>query len=542
MKRWTVSSEGSRRLAMRMGVAFVMLGGALWTGGLAGCSGSSRGIDVDTLMASLNLNTQVDLDVECPLIPPGRERFLAAAVFSNQPRITTESPDFPVDYCPEHTRFYARAVGYGKSNRADLGEFAWREQYCAITGFEIVADGYFEAPNGDRLNWDAVVRADSIPPPQPHVTFSGEFIFTGGTGVFADLTGKANIAAQQLGDAPAPGVLGSTAVALCGWIDSVDEAATPSVYARGLVHPLGLEFDRHGRLWVAEQGTGDNDGRLSVVWPDGRVDHVLSDLRSAVFVTSPLSAEQLHFHDDRLLLMYWGSILAVDAEGLSGGGPVGHVDTTLVVNFNPFLEGKCYPACNPYDFTFGPDGDLYVVDAAANAILRHRSRDGSMEVFAAFDKIPIAAGTDSAFVEAVPTGIVFTGDRFLVSILSGMPYGEGMAGVYAVDTDGNISVYKQGLTLVTDILLHPSSGTLLALQMARLEASASTKESSIPNSGSLVALAGDSVTTIIHHLNQPSAMTLGPDGDLFISTFAGGEILRIDAERIAAAGSSRKER
>ncbi len=330
----------------------------------------------------------------------------------------------------------------------------------------------------------------------------------------------------------------------------VDGAARPSVYAKGLVHPLGLEFDRQGRLWVAEQGTGKNDGRLSVVTPDGRVQHVLSDLRSAVFFTSPLSAEQLHFHKDRLLLMYWGSLLAVEAEGLSDGGPIGSVDTSRVVDFVPFLMGEGYPEFNPYDFTIGPDGDLYVVDAAANAILRRRSRDGSVKVFAAFETIPLASDNGSPFVQAVPTGIVFTGERFLVSILSGLPYSEGMAGVYAVDMEGNISVYHTGLTLVTDILLYPSTGTVLALQLGRLTASTSTQTtggsgvqtSSIPNSGSLIALGEDTVATVIDHLNQPAAMTVGPNGDLFVSSFADGEILRIDAERIRAAGSSRKER
>jgi len=532
-----------------VGVTTVVLGIALGIGGFAGCSSSSRGIDIDTLVESLNLNAQVDLNVECPVIPPGRDQLLVAAVFSNQPRITPDSPDFPANYCPANTRFYARAEGHGKSNRTDLVEFAWREQYCALPGFEIVADGYFEAPNGDRLTWDALVRADSIPPPQPHATFSGKFTFTGGTGVFADKTGKANIAAQQLGDAPAPGVLGSTAVALCGWIDSVDGEARPSVYADSLIHPLGLEFDRQGRLWVAEQGTGENDGRLSVVTPDGRVHHVLSDLRSAVFFTSPLSAEQLHFHKDRLLLMYWGSLLAVDAEGLSGGGPVRSVDTTLVANFVPFLKAEGYPEFNPYDFTFGPGDDLYVVDAAANAILRRRSVDGSTEVFAAFDKLPSTSGTGSPSVEAVPTGIVFTGEQFLVSILSGLPYREGLAGVYAVDMEGNVSQYWEGLTLLTDILLYPSTGTLLALQLGRLKASASSQSSgsgvqssSVPNSGRLIALGEGTFSTIIDRLNQPVAMTIGPNGDIFISSFADGEILRIDAELIAAAGSSRGQR
>jgi hypothetical protein len=173
---------------------------------------------MNTLMQSLNLDPPVELDVECPPIPAGAQRILFSGVFTNQPPIRPPSPGFPSDFCPVDTQFYARAEGRG--NSTVLGEYTWWEHYCALPGFELTASGYFEAANGDRIDWDARIRADSVPPPIPHATFSGEFTFTGGTGPFAGTHGAANVTAKQLGDAQPGMPAGSTAAAICGWIDS----------------------------------------------------------------------------------------------------------------------------------------------------------------------------------------------------------------------------------------------------------------------------------------------------------------------------------
>ncbi|MDZ7626671.1 MAG: hypothetical protein U5J96_19760 [Ignavibacteriaceae bacterium] len=47
---------------------------------------------------------------------------------------------------------------------------------------------------------------------------------------------------------------------------------TVEVYATGFVHPIGLEIDGAGNLWVGEQGTGSgNTAKVSMVTPNGQV-------------------------------------------------------------------------------------------------------------------------------------------------------------------------------------------------------------------------------------------------------------------------------
>lgn len=183
---------------------------------LAACSGDEQPADMGTLVQSLNLDPPVDLDPDCPPTPPDGRRVLFAGVFANSPRILKDAPEFPSDFCPANAEFFATAEGRGNSSL--MGEFIWSERWCATPPFQLVARGSFEGSDGDRLNWDARVRFDSIPPPVPFATFSGEFTFTGGSGAYEGATGEALIAAQQLGDAVRGQSAGSTAAAVCGWI------------------------------------------------------------------------------------------------------------------------------------------------------------------------------------------------------------------------------------------------------------------------------------------------------------------------------------
>lgn len=191
----------------------VLLG--MYAGFVACSTGEEPREDMDALIDSLSLDVPVDLVAECPPVPEGAQEVLFAGVFANSPPLRPGDAEFPEDFCSPSTDWYARAEGHGRSSL--LRDFVWWEHYC-VDGGELVAEGYFEDSSGDRLNWDALIRPDSVPPPVPFVTFSGSFSFTGGTGRYAGLRGEAVVDAEQLGDAAPGRPAGTTAAALCGWL------------------------------------------------------------------------------------------------------------------------------------------------------------------------------------------------------------------------------------------------------------------------------------------------------------------------------------
>jgi len=101
---------------------------------------------------------------------------------------------------------------------------------------------------------------------------------------------------------------------------------------------------------------------------------------------------------------------------------------------------------NLYNLTIGPDGSLYIADSGANAIIR---RDKDTKALSVFARLPNV----TAMAEAVPTGIVYDGSKFLVSTLSGFPFAPGAAKIYQISRMGQVSDYKTGFTALTDITL-----------------------------------------------------------------------------------------
>ena len=45
--------------------------------------------------------------------------------------------------------------------------------------------------------------------------------------------------------------------------------ATITTVATGLQGPMGMEIDRAGNIWLAETGTGNNDGKVLIIKPNG---------------------------------------------------------------------------------------------------------------------------------------------------------------------------------------------------------------------------------------------------------------------------------
>jgi hypothetical protein len=107
---------------------------------------------------------------------------------------------------------------------------------------------------------------------------------------------------------------------------------------------------------------------------------------------------------------------------------------------------------NAYNVTFGPNGNLYIVDAGANAIIK---REKTSKALTLFTRIPNVTAT----AEWGPTGIVYDGSKFLINSLSGAPFIKGTAKIFQVDLTGKVSDYKTNIT--TAILLTPNNKPII---------------------------------------------------------------------------------
>lgn len=295
---------------------------------------------------------------------------------------------------------------------------------------------------------------------------------------------------------------------------------TVEVFATGFVNPIGLEIDGAGNLWVGEQGTGSgNTAKVSMVRPNGQVYTFLNDLPSTAPAFEPTGAQDVYFDIDGKLLV----VISNDAGSDSLCGRVLFVDTTgFIPGGTPFNRnnivssfdiGSIFPGNNPYRIIVGPDNDLFVVDASANAIARWDRSNGSLSSFTTFP--PIGQS------EAVPTGIVYTGSNFYVGTLTGLPVPNGAAKIYNVDLLGNKTIHQGGLTAIVDIAISPIDGALYAIQHAEFG------PPWLNNKGRLFRIQNGVVDTLLSEMPRPSGLVFNSNGDLFISSFSDDNIVKV---------------
>jgi sugar lactone lactonase YvrE len=318
--------------------------------------------------------------------------------------------------------------------------------------------------------------------------------------------------------------------------DDADGPDEPIVelFAEGLVAPVGIEVDAQGRLWVAEQGLGEHDSRISLIGTDGQVQPAVTDLPSDTINGDVIGAWRAYLRSDgSALLMVQGqgtdslstSVLSADLTGVSLDDlPLDTSDVEVLSDIGTFvLDEQGFEESNPYALSGGPGGDLLVVDAAANALLRRDDNTGELSVFSTFDDVSNPTSVGPPTMDAVPTDIVSTGTRFFVSALTGFPFPEGQARIYEVDAQGAVSVFQGGFTTLVDLAIDARDGTLLALQFASFDPQSGFQ----PQTGQLLETDGTTIDTLVTGLNFPSGMHTRSRGELFISSLADGDVLRV---------------
>ena len=300
----------------------------------------------------------------------------------------------------------------------------------------------------------------------------------------------------------------------------------PSLVATGLAGPLGLETDTNGQVWVTEAGSGTaNDGQLTLITTDGTKYPVVTGF------TSEVSPEGAVFGLNHILLQgntLWllhgieGRLYQFDISSFRPGNPPLLANKLVYEDVGSFVKAYKFQddtdASDLFNLTIGPDGDLFMVDAAANAIIRRKAATKELSVFATIPRI-INPGVDT--LEAVPTGIVFDNQKFLVSNFTGYPYPVQKAPIYQFDLQGHESTYQTGLTTVTDIELGPDQQPIV------IEYGVWNGQGFDDNSGAIVRSTAQSNTILVRGLNFPNSIKRASANTYYIAQTFDGTIQKI---------------
>ncbi|GHB67514.1 ScyD/ScyE family protein [Persicitalea jodogahamensis] len=320
-------------------------------------------------------------------------------------------------------------------------------------------------------------------------------------------------------------LLGSLLAALL--LTSCEDHRIPAVetiqvtpFASGLAGPIGLEKDAAGNIWVAEAGSGQNDGKITMLTPDGKAHPVITGFDSEIIMGGELNGlNHILFADGVLYILGAHSRLykANVASFKPGDAPLLAKDLPVEDMKQFILDYKFAQDTEDthlYNMTLGPNGDLYLTDAGANAIIR-RTKAGVWSVFAVIPGIKNPTPVGPPTVESVPTGIVFDGQKFLVSTLLGFPFPTGSALIYQMDQAGAVSVYQGGFTSLVDINLTTDPGVLV------VQHGVFGAQGFAPNTGQIRRVASNGSSVAVDNLNLPTDLIQADAHTYYVSGLTG---------------------
>lgn len=305
---------------------------------------------------------------------------------------------------------------------------------------------------------------------------------------------------------------------------------TVTTLASGLVAPIGVETDGKGRVFVSEQGTGQNDGRIVEVTPDGKVYPIVTGIYSQTNAAGELDAtDHLLYADGMLYFLNPKGLYKINVSAIKTGDVPNAAAGLTPENIRPFVLGYPFKSktgeSHIYNMALGPDGAIYITDAGANAIIR-RSKTGELSIVAEVpgtqNPNPMGSPPGPPVVESVPTGITYDGHQFLISTLLGFPFPAGKAILYQMNpTSGALSIYQQTFNPLTDVE-NDGNGKALALEFGVFGPTGFT-----PKTGRLLRANGTDSTVLIDKLNMPTDLKIVDSHTVYITSMGDKALLKV---------------
>lgn len=308
----------------------------------------------------------------------------------------------------------------------------------------------------------------------------------------------------------------------------------PTIVGQGFTKGLvGIEVDGNGKIWLTEQGSGNNDGAITVLHPNGTASPFMVGLPSALTPTGELSGpvRTIQLPNDKVLVVMgegvqssMEALLIINKSGWMPGAPLPFTAIEQTIKIGDFTHTQGSINSNPYNLTWDAAGDMYIADAGGNSIVKRKAATGELSQFAKFPPFPNPLPFGPPVVDPVPTDIVAKpdGSGFYVCQLTGFPFVDSVANVYSLDNNGNYNVWQSGFTLLTDMGLDPADGNLCVLQLSRF-GPVDTTFGFYPGAGRVIKIWPDGSRKVIaeNFIGLCPSFTFDGAGDLYVTDLFG---------------------
>ena len=360
-------------------------------------------------------------------------------------------------------------------------------------------------------------------------------------------------------------------VSACSESQSPEEAGSPAsarlrqapgtitTVVTGLNDPRGLAFSPDGELYIAEAGTGGTTSTVgqclqapfpvgpATGGPTARISRVRHDGTRVTVVDglpssrdNPLAGGTVQGVAD---VEFIGNTLyaLIAGAGCSHGNP-GTVNGVIQVNRNGSWEQvtdhsgflQTHQVTAPDSTDIAPDGSPYDMVRLGDGFYVAEANQAQITYESVRGDIRRVADFTAQVGNLTPTALALRGSHLFAGNLGKVPFFDGSSTVFAISSRGEVTARFTGLTTILG-LEFSRTGRLYALETSVGKPVA--PPFLFPATGRVVRMESDgTLTPIATELNLPTAMTMGPEGDLYVSVCGfgcpreAGTVIRIGLE------------